>query len=55
VLLLVLAARASRAIRTGVADRGSMTGAIEATLGIHTIGSLWLIGCALYLGFAGAA
>jgi 1,4-dihydroxy-2-naphthoate octaprenyltransferase len=55
VLLLVLAARASRAIRTGVADRASMTGAIEATLGIHTIGSLWLIGCALYLGFVGAA
>jgi 1,4-dihydroxy-2-naphthoate octaprenyltransferase len=55
VLLLVLAAKASRAIRTGVADRGSMTGAIEATLGIHTTGSLWLIGCALYLGFVGAA
>ncbi len=55
VLLLVLALKASRAIRSGVANRGSMTGAIEATLGIHTLGSLWLVGCALYLGFFGAA
>ena len=55
VLLLVLAVRASGAIRTGVGDREKMTGAIEATLGIHTIGSLWLTACALYLGLVGAA
>ena len=46
--LLVLAWRASLAITTGVADRPAMTQAIEATLGIHTIGCLWLTGCALY-------
>lgn len=55
VLLLILAAKAAAAIRTGIADRPAMTGAIEATLGIHTIGSLWLLGCALYLGLFGAA
>ena len=46
--LLVLALRAGLAIRVGVADRAAMTGAIEATLAIHTIGSLWLIGCVLF-------
>ena len=55
VLLLILAAKAAAAIRNGIAVRPAMTGAIEATLGIHTIGSLWLLGCALYLGVFGAA
>ncbi len=55
VLLLILAAKAAAAIRNGIADRAGMTGAIEATLGIHTIGSLWLLGCALYLGIFSAA
>jgi hypothetical protein len=41
--------RAARAIRTGIADRNGMTAAIESTLAVHTIGSLWLVGCMLYL------
>lgn len=47
--LLVLAFKAASAIRVGVSDRAGMTRAIEATLGIHTIGTLWLAGVALYL------
>lgn len=46
--LLLLAWRASNAIKTGVAERESMTKGIEATLAIHTIGCLWLAACALY-------
>ena len=46
--MLLLALRATVAIRTGVADRGAMTKAIEATLGIHTIGCIWLVGCMVY-------
>jgi 1,4-dihydroxy-2-naphthoate octaprenyltransferase len=53
VVLLVLALKAARAIRYGVKDRAGMTGAIEATLGIHTVGSLWLSGSALYVAFWG--
>ena len=52
--LLVLAARAAGAIRNGVADRIGMTRAIEMTLGIHTIGAIWLAGCALFVAFFGA-
>ncbi len=51
ILLLLPVLRATAAIRTGVADRPKMTGGIEATLAVHTIGSLWLAGCALYLVF----
>jgi 1,4-dihydroxy-2-naphthoate octaprenyltransferase len=54
VLLLALAWQAARAIRTGIADRPAMTRAIEMTLGIHTIGSIWLTGCALFVAFLGA-
>jgi 1,4-dihydroxy-2-naphthoate octaprenyltransferase len=46
--LLVLAWRAASAIRVGVSDRKSMTQAIESTLGIHTIGCVWLAGCMVY-------
>lgn len=49
IVLLFLAAKAAAAIRTGVHDRKALTGGIEATLGIHTIGSIWMAGCALYL------
>ena len=52
--LLVLAWQAARAIRAGIADRPAMTRAIEMTLGIHTIGSLWLAGCALFVAFFSA-
>jgi 1,4-dihydroxy-2-naphthoate octaprenyltransferase len=47
--LLALAFRGGIAIRKGVEDRNSMTRAIEGTLAIHTIGSLWLCACLLYL------
>jgi 1,4-dihydroxy-2-naphthoate octaprenyltransferase len=46
--LLVLAWRAAAAIRGGISDRNSMTQAIESTLGIHTIGCIWLAGCMVY-------
>jgi len=46
--LLVLAWRASVAIRSGIANRTAMTQAIESTLGIHTIGCIWLTGCMVY-------
>ena len=47
--LAVLAARASAAIWKGIADRERMTKAIEATLAIHTLGSVWLTGIAVYM------
>ena len=46
--LLILAWRAAAAIKTGVEDRDAMTQAIESTLGIHTIGCIWLAGCMVY-------
>jgi 1,4-dihydroxy-2-naphthoate octaprenyltransferase len=49
--LMLLAVKSSGAIRRGIAERDGLTAAIEATLGIHTIGSIWLIGCALFLFF----
>jgi 1,4-dihydroxy-2-naphthoate octaprenyltransferase len=52
--LLVLAFGASRAIRAGVTDRDGLTRAIESTLAIHTVGCVWLAGCALYLYWAAA-
>ena len=49
--LLVLAIKSAGAIKKGVADRAGLTAAIEGTLAIHTIGSVWLVACALYLFF----
>jgi 1,4-dihydroxy-2-naphthoate octaprenyltransferase len=46
--LMLLAWRASAAIKTGVAERKQMTQAIEFTLAIHTVGCLWLASCALF-------
>lgn len=46
--LLVLAFRAGRAIQQGIGDCAGMTAAIEGTLAIHTIGSIWLLGCVLF-------
>ncbi len=54
-LLLVLAGKAMRAIPAGVNNREAMTAAIEATLGIHTIGSLWLVATVLFAAFRGLA
>jgi len=48
-VLMVMAVKASAAIRIGVADRAAMTKAIETTLAIHTIGCAWLIGLAIWL------
>jgi hypothetical protein len=49
--LLVLVVKAAAAIRSGIDERTRMTAAIESTLAIHTIGSLWLIGCILFMVF----
>lgn len=46
--LLALALRATAAIKIGVHDRDNMTQAIESTLAIHTVGSLWLSACMLF-------
>jgi len=46
-LLLILAFKASAAIRKGIEDRAAMTKAIESTLAIHTIGCIWLLACVL--------
>lgn len=51
VMLMLLAYKASTAIRRGVVQRKALTGAIESTLGIHTIGSIWMTGCALAAAF----
>jgi len=48
VLLLILAFKASAAIRKGIEDRVAMTKAIESTLAIHTIGCIWLLACVLF-------
>ena len=47
--LVFLVARASLAIRHGVAHRKAMTAAIESTLAIHTVGSLWLTVLVLFV------
>ena len=51
--LLFLVFRAATAIRTGPAARQAMTGGIEATLAIHTLGSLWLAACAIFVAIRG--
>jgi len=48
IVLLLLAFKAAKAIRHGLQDRDGMRRAIEATLGIHALGSLWLCGTVLY-------
>jgi 1,4-dihydroxy-2-naphthoate polyprenyltransferase len=49
VALLIVAVKSTLAIRVGIVRREEMTKAIEGTLAIHTIGSLWLAACVLYL------
>jgi len=53
--LLVIAFKASQGVRIGVEDRAGMTKAIEGTLAIHTIGSLWLAACVLRSSFTRSA
>lgn len=48
VALLALTFKSGRAIQRGIGDRESMTKAIEGTLAVHTIGSIWLVGCVLF-------
>jgi len=50
-VLLLLALKSAGAVRRGIEDRNGMTKAIESTLAIHTLGSIWLTGCALFLFF----
>ena len=52
--LLIPAFKASAAIREGIVNRGRLTKAIEATLAIHTLGSLWLVAFAVFLALFGA-
>lgn len=52
--LLALAAKSARAIRRGVDDAPGLRGAIENTLAIHTVGSLWLIAVVLSGAYAGS-
>jgi 1,4-dihydroxy-2-naphthoate octaprenyltransferase len=47
-VLVFLAYKGSAAIRQELQDRDGMRRAIESTLGIHTLGSLWLCGAVLY-------
>ena len=46
--LLALGWKAATGIRGGIEDREVIAKSIEATLGIHTIGCIWLAGCALF-------
>lgn len=49
--LLILVVKSAAAIRKGIEDRDGMTKAIESTLAVHTLGSVWLAGCALFTYF----
>ncbi len=49
VFLLTIAGRAAHTIRRKADDREAMTKAIESTLAIHTIGSILLVACVLYM------
>ncbi|MDJ0709176.1 MAG: 1,4-dihydroxy-2-naphthoate octaprenyltransferase [Woeseiaceae bacterium] len=46
--LLAIGWRSANGIRGGIGDRETMARSIEGTLGIHTIGCIWLAGCALF-------
>jgi len=48
IILLLLAFKAGLAIQRGIGDRAAMTKAIESTLAIQTVGSIWLLGCVLF-------
>ena len=49
-LLLLPALAAANTVRTMADSRKRMTRAIETTLGVHTVGALWLTGCVIYAG-----
>jgi len=48
IALLAPALKSAAAIRRGLENRDALTRAIETTLGIHTLGTLWLCACALF-------
>ncbi len=48
IALLFLVYKAAASVRRGVKDRQGLTKGIEATLGVHTVGSIWLAVCAVY-------
>lgn len=52
--LLFVACKASTAIRRGIEDRDGMRRALEATLGIHMLGALWLCASTLYVAWSSA-
>jgi 1,4-dihydroxy-2-naphthoate octaprenyltransferase len=49
-LMLVAAAKAARAITPSLTDMAALRSSIEMTLGLHMLGSLWLVGVLLSLG-----
>jgi 1,4-dihydroxy-2-naphthoate octaprenyltransferase len=49
IILMLPALKATAGIKRGVQDRDKLTRCIESTLAIHTLGSLWLSGCVLYM------
>ena len=49
--LLALSLSAAAGIRQGIENRERMTKSIESTLAIHTLGSLWLTGLAIFMIF----
>lgn len=54
IILLLLAFKAAAAIKSGIESRANMKRAIEATLAIHTIGSIWLALAALFVALWGS-
>jgi len=49
-LTLLPAMAAAQTIRASADSRRRMTRAIETTLGVHAVGTLWLTGCVIYTG-----
>jgi 1,4-dihydroxy-2-naphthoate polyprenyltransferase len=52
--LLALAAQGGRSIRRGTEDVTGLRRGIEATLAIHTLGTIWLTGCIVYAAYRAA-
>ena len=49
IILMLPALKAAAGIKVGIEDRDRMTRAIESTLAIHALGSLWLCACVLFM------
>lgn len=48
-ILMIPVSRCVTAIRVGIDDREGLVRAIETTLAMHTLGTLWLSGCVLFV------